>query len=187
MRKVPRHKFVPPELADHAYMDQPLAIGHDQTISQPYIVAYMTQCLDVKPGDKILEVGTGCGYQAAVLAELGAHVFTVEIIQPLAQAAEERLKALGCESVRVRIDDGFHGWYEEAPFDGILVAAAPLSVPIPLRNQLKVGGRMVIPVGGEDQRIKLITRTHQGFEERDALDVRFVPMTGEIERGRPWA
>ncbi len=179
MRKVPRHRFVPRSQEPYAYEDRPLSIGHEQTISQPYIVALMTQLLDPQPGHKVLEIGTGSGYQAAVLAELAGEVYTIEIVEPLAESARRRLEELGYANIRTRTGDGYRGWPEAAPFDGIMVTAAPESVPEPLKQQLKPGGRLVIPVGDYYQQLVVITRTETGFVEEKALDVRFVPMTGE--------
>jgi protein-L-isoaspartate(D-aspartate) O-methyltransferase len=188
LRTVPRHLFVPESLSADAYQDSPLPIGHGQTISQPYIVAFMTEALEMRPGDRVLEVGTGSGYQAAVLAELTDRVFTVEILEPLARQAEERLKRLGYASVRVRHGDGYYGWEEEAPFDRIIVTAAAGHVPPPLVRQLKPGGRIVIPIGGvyEVQTLMLVEKDADGrIGSRQLLPVRFVPMTGAArERGR---
>ncbi len=182
MRKVERHLFVPPELVREAYADHPLPIGHGQTISQPYIVAFMTAALDLKGGETVLEVGTGCGYQAAVLAEIAAQVYSIEIVKPLAEEARARLRRLGYSNVEVRAGDGYRGWPEAAPFDGILVTAAAPHVPKALKEQLKDGGRMILPVGGEDQDLVLVVRRGASYEERRILPVRFVPMTGEVRR-----
>ncbi|MFN3413836.1 MAG: protein-L-isoaspartate(D-aspartate) O-methyltransferase [Thermoanaerobaculum sp.] len=182
MRTVPRHLFVPEEERDQAYGDYPLPIGFGQTISQPYIVALMTELLDLKPGDRVLEVGTGSGYQAAVLAAMGCQVFTIEIRPTLAAQAAERLKRLGYANVHVRVGDGYRGWPEEAPFAGIIVTAAPEKIPQPLLQQLAVGGKLVIPVGSFYQQLKVITREAEGFSEKDVIPVRFVPMAGEVER-----
>lgn len=180
LRKTPRHEFVPQEFLDQAYANHPLPIGYGQTISQPYIVALMSQELDVEPGEKVLEIGTGSGYQAAVLAEMGLQVFSVEIIEPLAERARERLQELGYDQVQVRNADGYFGWPEEAPFDGILVTAAPDHVPQPLLKQLKVGAVMVIPVGpvGGYQELWKITRVSEEEVRSESLGgVRFVPLT----------
>ena len=180
---VPRHEFVPQEYLDRAYFNHPLPIGYGQTISQPYIVALMTQELDVHAGDRVLEVGTGSGYQAAVLAELGVTVFTIEIIGPLADEAARRLDDLGYVTACVRHDDGYFGWEDEAPFDAIIVTAAPDHVPQPLLAQLKVGGVLVIPVGpvGGYQELWRITRVDESEYQSTSLGgVRFVPLTREV-------
>jgi len=182
MRSVPREQFVPESVRSQAYADGPLPIGDGQTISQPYIVALMTELLEVGPGDKVLEIGTGSGYQGAVLGAMGVNVFTIEIRPTLCREAAARLARLGYTSVHVRCGDGYGGWPEEAPFDGIIVTAAPERVPDPLLRQLKVGGHMVIPVGAFYQELKVITRTPEGYTEKSVVPVRFVPMTGEIER-----
>ena len=184
MERVPRHAFVPAAFEDLAYADRPLPIGEGQTISQPFIVARMTGALGARPGDRVLEIGTGSGYQAAVLAEIVADVFTIEIVESLGRAAADRLAALGYGRVHVRVGDGYRGWPEEAPFDGILVTAAAPSVPAPLLEQLREGRRLVIPLGKEDQRLVVFTRTSTGVEQREIDEVRFVPMTGEIRRSR---
>ena len=181
MEKVPRHEFVLPEFLDQAYADHPLPIGYGQTISQPYIVALMTQLLGIEPGDKVLEIGTGSGYQAAVLAELTDQVYTVEIIPELAESAATRLKRLGYTQVQVKNADGYYGWEEHAPFDAIIVTAAPDHVPQPLIQQLKDGGRLVIPVGppGGYQTLWQITKKGDQVIAKNILGVRFVPLTGE--------
>ncbi len=182
MRAVPRHRFVPPSLRASAYQDRPLPIGSGQTISQPYIVALMTELAGVKPGDKVLEVGTGSGYQAAVLAQMGVKLFSIEIIAGLAKRAEATLTELGyTKNVEVRHGDGYAGWPEQAPFDAILVTAAPPKVPKPLKEQLKVGGRLIIPVGKRYQSLLKVTRTKNGFGGESVIPVRFVPMTGEAQ------
>ncbi len=181
MKAVPRHRFVPESLREEAYADHPLPIGLDQTISQPYIVAYMTEALALEGGEKVLEIGTGSGYQAAVLAEIADSVFSIEILKPLANRASEQLKELGYKNVYVRYGDGYQGWPDHAPFDAIIVTAAPDHIPQPLKDQLKIGGRLVIPVGARYQELLLITRTEKGFEEKRLLPVRFVPMTGEAQ------
>jgi protein-L-isoaspartate(D-aspartate) O-methyltransferase len=181
MRQVPRHRFVPPELRHLSYDDGPLPIGHHQTISQPYIVALMTEALGVAPGERVLEVGTGSGYQTAILARLAKEVYTVEIVGPLGQAAGALLSRLGCTNVHVRIGDGYQGWLEHAPYDAIIVTAAPDHVPEPLIAQLKMGGRLVIPLGRGEQQLWLLTRTVDGLKRRALTPVRFVPMTGEAE------
>jgi protein-L-isoaspartate(D-aspartate) O-methyltransferase len=180
MRRTPRHAFVPEDYRDQAYENHPLPIGFGQTISQPYIVALMTQELDLEPGDVVLEIGTGSGYQAAVLAELGLEVYTMEIIEPLAEAAEARLARLGYENVELKHADGYNGWEERAPYGAIIVTAAPDHVPQPLLTQLKIDGVMVIPVGpvGGYQELWRITRVDDtGFERESLGGVRFVPLT----------
>jgi protein-L-isoaspartate(D-aspartate) O-methyltransferase len=179
MRKVPRHKFVPPELAARAYGDHPLPIGHGQTISQPYIVAIMTELARPQPQQRALEIGTGSGYQAAVLSELVAEVYTIELLEPLGASARGRLKALGYANVTVRIGDGYKGWPEKAPFDLILVTAGAPFIPPALIEQLAPGGRMVIPVGAEwsNQVLKLLTKDKNGkVRTEDIMGVRFVPL-----------
>lgn len=176
MRQVPRHLFVPANQRIAAYEDHPLPIGYGQTISQPYIVAYMTEAAKLNPDDKVLEIGTGSGYQAAVLAEMVKTVYTIEIVQPLAEKAEARLNDLGYTNVIVRYGDGYKGWPEEAPFDVIIVTAAPKTIPQELVNQLKEGGRMVVPVGSFFQELVRITKTGDGIEKEKLLPVRFVPM-----------
>jgi protein-L-isoaspartate(D-aspartate) O-methyltransferase len=183
MRKVPRHLFVPPSMADEAYDDHPLPIGEGQTISQPYIVALMTEMLGLKGGERVLEVGTGSGYQAAVLAEIAGEVYSIEILEPLARQAGATLGRLGYGGVRVRAGDGYLGWPEAAPFDAVIVTAAPDHVPQPLLDQLKVGGRLVIPVGDFYQELVVCTKSAAGVSRRGVIPVRFVPMTGEgVER-----
>lgn len=185
MGRVPRHEFVPEPERALAYADHPLPIGFGQTISQPYIVALMTQLAGVsgRPGARVLEVGTGCGYQAAVLAELGAEVWTVEIVEPLARRAAATLARLGYDRVHVRVGDGYAGWPEEAPFDAILVAAAAPRLPEPLLAQLAPGGRLVIPVGEGTQILRVITKSPDGeTRAEDVAAVRFVPMTGQVRR-----
>ena len=177
MRKVERHRFVPIDLQRSAYDDNPLPIGRDQTISQPYIVAFMTQALELKPSHKVLEIGTGSGYQAAVLGEMAAQVYTIEIVKELADRATQTLADAGYRNVHVRHGDGYAGWPEEAPFDAIMVTAAPDHVPEPLVQQLAAGGRMIIPVGTTYQELRLITKTPKGTVERSVLPVRFVPLT----------
>ena len=180
MRKVPRHRFVPENVRSRAYGDYPLPIGYDQTISQPYIVAFMTQALRVEPTHKVLEIGTGSGYQAAILGELAREVYTIEIVEPLAERSTALLAELGYRNVHVRAGNGYLGWPEQAPFDRIMVTAAPDEVPPALVQQLKVGGIMAIPVGGTfDQELRILRRTEKGIETLDTLPVRFVPMTGK--------
>ncbi|HPD14538.1 MAG TPA: protein-L-isoaspartate(D-aspartate) O-methyltransferase [Planctomycetota bacterium] len=183
MRKVPRHEFVPQPLQHRAYDDNPLPIGHGQTISQPYIVGYMTQALALKAGDRVLEIGTGSGYQAAVLAELTPHVYTIEIIKALGEEAAARLKRLGYKTVEVKVADGYFGWEEKGPFDAIIVTCAAGSVPPPLLKQLKPGGRMCIPVGppGLFQDLVLVTKDAEGKVRTESLmGVAFVPLTREV-------
>ncbi|HEX6736865.1 MAG TPA: protein-L-isoaspartate(D-aspartate) O-methyltransferase [Vicinamibacteria bacterium] len=180
MREVPRHMFVPATFARDAYGDHPLAIGQGQTISQPYIVAFMTEALGLKGGETVLEVGTGSGYQAAVLGRIAAKVYSIEILPRLADEARERLTRLGYRNVEVRSGDGYQGWPEAGPFDGIIVTAAAPRVPEPLKAQLREGGRLVIPVGDESQELMVVTRHGNTYEERRVLPVRFVPMTGKV-------
>ncbi|NOZ62962.1 MAG: protein-L-isoaspartate(D-aspartate) O-methyltransferase [Calditrichaeota bacterium] len=183
MKKVPRHLFVPENLKEMAYWDRPLPIGEDQTISQPYIVAFMTEKLKLKGKEKVLEIGTGSGYQAAVLAEIAKEVYTIEIIPKLGEQARARLESLGYKNVRVKIGDGYRGWPEHAPFDAIIVTAAPDQIPQPLIQQLKRGGSMIIPVGDLSQNLFLITKDMDGTVHRKSvLPVIFVPMTGEAQK-----
>ncbi len=183
MRKTPRHLFVPESSRHLAYQDYPLPIGHEQTISAPSIVALMTQLLEPKAEHTVFEVGTGSGYQAAVLAELVKHVYSIEILEPLANEARDRLRRLGYEKVSVRAGDGYRGWPSEAPFDGIIVTCAPERIPEPLIAQLKEGGRMVIPVGEERgrQELLLLTKINGEIVKQSVLPVIFVPMTGEVQ------
>jgi protein-L-isoaspartate(D-aspartate) O-methyltransferase len=183
MRTVPRHRFVPESVRRKAYQDRPLPIGHRQTISQPYIVAVMTELLDPQPGDRVLEIGTGSGYQAAVLASMGCTVFSIEIVEPLASTAAATLAELGYASVQVRAGDGYVGWPDQAPFDAILVTAAPPRIPQPLLDQLADGGHLVAPVGEDiQQHLTVVTRTGTDLGRRVVLPVRFVPMTGVVRR-----
>lgn len=185
--KVERHRFMPPAQSAQAYENRPLPIGHDQTISQPYIVALMTDLLNLKPGDKVLEIGTGLGYQAAVLAELARAVFTIEIVEPLGRSAAGTLAAAGYWNVQPRIGDGYQGWPEEAPFDAIIVTAAAPQVPQPLIDQLKAGGRLVIPLGARGaQSLYVIEKGMRGaVTQHKVIDVRFVPFTGEAQHRKP--
>ncbi|HUJ60817.1 MAG TPA: protein-L-isoaspartate(D-aspartate) O-methyltransferase [Kofleriaceae bacterium] len=182
MRRVPRQEFVPDDQRAHAYEDHPLAIGNGQTISQPHIVAAMTQAAHVQPGARVLEIGTGSGYQTAVLCELGADVYSIEIVEPLARKSQALLARLGYKA-HTRIGDGYRGWPEAAPFGAIIVTAAPAAVPQPLVDQLAVGGRLVIPVGTDDQQLRVITRGPTGATSETLMPVRFVPMTGEAVSG----
>ncbi|MFQ6079607.1 MAG: protein-L-isoaspartate(D-aspartate) O-methyltransferase [Thermodesulfobacteriota bacterium] len=181
MAKVPRHEFVPVHLRRSAYENRPLSIGYGQTISQPYIVALMTDLLDVDEDDVVLEIGTGSGYQAAILAELVERVYTIEIVGELGEQAKERLKRLGYQNVGVRVGDGYYGWEEHAPFDGIIVTAAASHIPPPLIKQLKPGGRMIIPVGSPfmTQQLMLVKKEKDGkIKTKQVLPVLFVPLTG---------
>ncbi len=178
MARVPRHRFVPASLAHLAYADHPLPIGQEQTISQPFIVAYMTEAADISRHERVLEIGTGSGYQAAILGEVAREVYTIEIIPELAEGARRILNELGYRNVNVRTGNGYLGWPEHAPFDAIIVTAAPDHVPQALVDQLAVNGRMVIPVGTTNQEMLIITRTRDGVIQRRTIPVRFVPMTG---------
>jgi protein-L-isoaspartate(D-aspartate) O-methyltransferase len=179
MYKVERHKFVPEELVNQAYDDNPLPIGEGQTISQPYIVAIMTELCELEGDEKVLEIGTGSGYQAAILAEIVKEVYTIEIIKSLAESAEKRLKELGYKNIKVKCGDGFLGWEENAPYDAIIVTCAPSEIPKPLLEQLKEGGRLVIPVGDFYQELKRVKKVKGNFKEESIIPVRFVPMTGD--------
>ncbi|MGH9314515.1 MAG: protein-L-isoaspartate(D-aspartate) O-methyltransferase [Vicinamibacterales bacterium] len=182
MRKVPRHLFVPPSLRDAAYDDGPLPIGQGQTISQPYIVAYMTEALGIRPGEHVLEIGTGSGYQAAVLAEIAREVYTIEIVPELAERARQTLAGLGYKNVFVRTGNGYAGWPEKAPFPRIMVTAAPDDIPPALVEQLAPGGTMVLPVGTAFQEMTIVTKTAQGIARKTTIPVRFVPMIGKPKR-----
>jgi protein-L-isoaspartate(D-aspartate) O-methyltransferase len=181
MQKIPRHEFVPSELRNKAYEDRPLPIGYGQTISQPYVVALMTQSLNLKGGEKVLEIGTGSGYQAAVLAELVDEVYTMEIIPELANRANETLHRLEYKNVRVKVADGYFGWEENAPYDAIMITAAVNHIPTPLVKQLKGGGRLILPLGSTKywQTLTLVTKYNNSLETKYITSVRFVPMTGE--------
>jgi protein-L-isoaspartate(D-aspartate) O-methyltransferase len=189
MTRVPRHLFVPDASRVEAYADHPLPIGHGQTISQPYIVAFMTEALQLEKSHRVLEIGTGSGYQAAVLSELAGEVFTIEIVEPLAASARRTLADNGYTNVTVRAGNGYLGWPEHAPFDRIMVTAAPDDVPPALVEQLKVGGLMAIPVGIGVQELRILRRTPGGLDTLATLPVRFVPMTGKpgkpVEPGTP--
>ena len=184
MSEVPRHEFVPTDLRRMAYEDKPLPIGHRQTISQPYIVAFMTEKLEPEAGEKVLEIGTGSGYQAAVLAQLVKEVYSIEIVRELAETAQQTLERLNYSNVHVKAGDGFKGWPEHAPFDAIIVTCAPEEIPQPLVEQLKEGGRMIIPVGpeGEVQKLYLLQKKDGKIVQTSMLPVRFVPMTGQARQ-----
>lgn len=181
MLRVPRHLFVPESQRERAYVDAPLPIGYAQTISQPYIVAFMTQALDVAPEHRVLEIGTGSGYQAAVLATIAKEVYSIEIVAPLAERGRETLSALGYHNVHVRTGNGYLGWPEHGPYDRVIVTAAPDAVPPALLQQLKIGGLMAIPVGTLVQELRILRRTATGTETLNTLPVRFVPMTNKPE------
>jgi len=182
MRKVPRHFFIPEKDREYAYDDRPVPIGSGQTISQPYIVALMTESLRLKGEEKVLEIGTGSGYQAAILAESAKEVYTIEIIKPLALTAKKRLKEMGYKNIEVMVGDGYQGWKEHSPYDCVIVTAAPPNVPQPLIDQLKVGGRMIIPVGKGFQYLILIEKSEKGIRKKKITGVSFVPMTGEAQQ-----
>ncbi|MDX1543093.1 MAG: protein-L-isoaspartate(D-aspartate) O-methyltransferase [Christiangramia sp.] len=183
MWKVDRSLFIPEDVKPHTYDDGPLPIGQGQTISQPYIVAYMAEALEISPEDIILEIGTGCGYNAAVLAELAKHVYSIEIIEWLAETASNNLKNAGVKNVSIKQGDGYEGWPEKAPFDGIMLTAAPPFIPFPLKQQLKIGGLLLAPVGMFNQRLVLIERKNEkDFREVSLILVSFVPMKGEAEK-----
>lgn len=186
LSRVPRHEFVPESEVEEAYEDHPLPIGFGQTISQPYIVAFMTEALTLQPHDRVLEIGTGSGYQAAVLSKMVDKVFSIEIVEPLASRARETLQKLALTNVAVRAGDGYQGWPEEGPFDAIILTAAPQHIPQPLLDQLAMGGRLVLPLGGIVQKLMLMKRTQDGWQKEELLPVAFVPMTGEAERGSPY-
>jgi len=183
MSSVKRHLFVPEDLINEAYGDYPLPIGYGQTISQPYIVAYMTEQIQPKEGLRVLEIGTGCGYQAAVLGRIVKDVYSIEILEPLADSARERLEKLGYNNVHVKCGDGYKGWEEHAPFDAIIITAAPPELPGKLVGQLKVGGKMIVPVGILRQELNLIERTPIGINKKTLLPVRFVPMVHSKQDG----
>jgi protein-L-isoaspartate(D-aspartate) O-methyltransferase len=181
MKKVERHLFVPADFQSLAYADRPLPIGYKQTISQPYIVAFMTQAINPETDDRVLEIGTGSGYQAAVLAELVKEVYTIEIVEQLAQSARSLLGHIGYKNIKVKHGDGYKGWREYAPFDAVIVTAAPPNIPEELIGQLKTGGRMIVPVGEYYQELYLITKTKTGADKQSLLPVRFVPMVRSTE------
>jgi protein-L-isoaspartate(D-aspartate) O-methyltransferase len=182
MERVPRHLFMPEAVRSEAYRDHPVPIGYSQTISQPYIVGFMSEALDVRPEHRVLEIGTGSGYQAAILGELAREVYTIEIVEPLAESARATLMQLDYKNVHVRAGNGYAGWPEQAPFDRIMVTAAPDEVPSALVEQLKVGGLMAIPVGTFDQELRIMRRTADGMDTLTTLPVRFVPMTGKDKK-----
>jgi protein-L-isoaspartate(D-aspartate) O-methyltransferase len=183
MEKVPRHLFVPESVRAQAYADEVLPLGSGRTLYEPHVVALMTSLLDLQKGDKVLEVGTGSGYHAAVLARMAREVYSVEIVPPVASQARQRLQALGYHNVEIRIGDGYQGWADKGPFDAILLSAAPPHIPKPLINQLRVGGRMVVPVGGLLQDLLVITKTEDGLEKRTVIPVKLAPMTGKVRDG----
>jgi len=185
LREVPRHEFVPESEREQAYEDHPLPIGFGQTISQPYIVAFMTEALGLQRHERVLEIGTGSGYQAAVLSQLVDNVFSIEIVESLAQRAQETLTKLGLTNVTVRAGDGYQGWPDEAPFDAIILTAAPEHIPQPLLDQLAVGGRLILPLGKAVQKLMLMKRIQDGWQKEELLPVSFVPMTGRVESGPP--
>lgn len=180
MQHVPRHLFVPDEVRAEAYSDKALGVGRDRSIYQPYLVALMTSLLDLERGDKVLEVGTGSGYHAAVLSRIAGHVYSMEIVGPVARQAAKKLDIMGYKNISIRVGDGYQGWPDKAPFDAILLSAAPPSVPKPLLRQLKVGGKMVAPVGVSFQDLQVITKTADGIETRAVIPVRLAPMTGKV-------
>ena len=183
MQHVPRHLFVPTAVRSQAYSDQALALGQGRTVYQPYVVALMTSLLDLKKGDRVLEIGTGSGYQAAVMSRIAAEVYSVEIVPSVAEQALKRLRGLGYDNVQVLVGDGYQGWPGQAPFDAILLSAAPPRLPKPLMDQLRVGGKMVAPVGGFFQDLLVITKTADGVEKRTIIPVRLAPMEGKVRDG----
>jgi protein-L-isoaspartate(D-aspartate) O-methyltransferase len=182
IRRVPRHLFIPENQRPFAYQDHPVPIGLGQTISQPYIVAYMTEMLQLKKSDRVLEIGTGSGYQAAILAELVREVYSIEIVPQLGERSKKLLAKLGYRNIHVRVGDGYKGWPDKAPFDAIIVTAAPPKIPQPLLDQLAIAGRMIVPVGNLRQELVLIHHTENGYQHKNVLPVRFVPMTGEAQQ-----
>lgn len=182
LSKVERHLYVPENLQQFAYADEPLPIGYGQTISQPYIVAYMTEALKLQPDHHVLEIGTGSGYQAAILAEIVSQVYTIEIVEPLALESQNNLFKNGYRNIHFKIGDGYQGWPEAAPFDAIIVTAAPPEIPQPLIDQLKEGGKMIIPIGVGYQKLILLTKKEGEIIQESLLPVRFVPMTGKIQK-----
>jgi protein-L-isoaspartate(D-aspartate) O-methyltransferase len=184
MEKVPRHLFVPESVRSQAYADEVLSLGSGRTIYDPHVVALMTSLLDLQKGDKVLEVGTGTGYHAAVLARLAREVYSVEIVPPVASQARQRLQALGYHNIEIRVGDGYQGWSEKGPFDAILLAVAPPHIPQPLIDQLRLGGRMVVPVGGLLQDLLVITKTSDGLQKRTVIPVKLAPMKGKVRDGK---
>lgn len=185
MREVDRADFVPVQFLENAYEDRPLSIGYQQTISQPYIVAYMAEQLQLRAKDRVLEIGTGCGYNAAVISRIVEAVYSIEIIEDLSDLARENLRRGSFSNLHIRVGDGYKGWPEEAPFDAIILTAAPAVIPEPLKQQLTINGRLLAPVGIGTQDLKLLTRTSSDtFQEKHLLAVNFVPMTGKAQSGR---
>lgn len=184
MGQVPRHLFVPESLRAQAYDRRPLSLGQGRTIYEPYLVALMTSLLDLKRGEKVLEVGTGSGYHAAVLSRIAREVYSVEIVHTVANQAAKKLSVLGYHNIQIRVGDGYQGWPEQAPFDAILLSAAPPHIPKPLMDQLRVGGKMVVPVGNFFQDLLVITKTADGIEKRTIIPVRLSPMTGKVQDGQ---
>ena len=180
-QQVPRHEFVPDQYHHLAYGDEPLSIGHGQIISQPYIVAFMTEALNLQPHERVLEIGAGSGYQAAVLSQLAKKVFSIEIVESLADRAKKTLNNLGINTVIIRTGDGYQGWFNEAPFDAIMLTAAPEHIPQPLLDQLVIGGRLILPLGKMVQRLILMKRTQEVWKKDELFPVAFVPMTGEVQ------
>ena len=181
MRTIPRHQFVLESDVEEAYEDHPLPIGFGQTISQPYIVAFMTEALNLQPHERVLEIGAGSGYQAAVLSQLAKKVFSIEIVESLADRAKKTLNNLGINTVIIRTGDGYQGWFNEAPFDAIMLTAAPEHIPQPLLDQLVIGGRLILPLGKMVQRLILMKRTQEVWKKDELFPVAFVPMTGEVQ------